>query len=94
MIRKIWLQNVEALIRQEFEPVVKAVEAYKAAKATVADILADEELTATVRRYGTRIEAVAAHIEASYQQEKPKPAEKAETPKKKAARKKEVKDNA
>ena len=72
-MRKIWLQNAEALIRQEYQPVMEMVVEYEAGKHP-AEFLKDKQLTQQIRGHGTRIEAVVQHIKTNY---KVKPKRKA-----------------
>lgn len=75
-MRKIWLQNAEALIRQEYQPVMEMVVEYEAGKHP-AEFLKDKELAQQIRGHGTRIEAVVQYIKATYKvkpKKKPKPA--------------------
>ena len=76
-MRKIWLQNAEALIRQEYQPVMEMVVEYEAGKHP-AEFLKDEQLTKQIRTHGTRIDAVVQHIKATYKvkpKKKPKPSD-------------------
>lgn len=75
-MRKIWLQNAEALIRQEYQPIMEMVVEYESGKHP-AEFLKDQQLTQQIRSHGTRIEAVVQYIKANYKvkpKKKPKPA--------------------
>ena len=47
-MKKIWLQNAEALIRQEYQPVMEMVVEYEGGKHP-AEFLKDEQLTQQIR---------------------------------------------
>lgn len=68
MITKIQMQNAEALIRQEFEPVMKLVADYEAGADP--DGWRKDEKLVKLFGYGTSLEAMILYITQNYQ---PKP---------------------
>lgn len=68
MITKIQKQNAEALVRQEFEPVLKLIADYEAGADP--DAWRQDESLVKLFGYGTSLEAVILHITQNYQ---PKP---------------------
>lgn len=87
VIRRNWLENAKALIRQEHEPVMKCLADYKAG-GDPEKWLEDLDLVVAVRRCGTRIQAVIKYIEDTYDQ----PKASAKTARKKTEADKEAKE--
>jgi len=65
VIRKEWMANIGALIRQEYEPALWVVRDYETG-GDPEKWAEDEDLVASFRTYGTRIEAVIEYVRDHY----------------------------
>ena len=75
VIRRIWIENIKALIRQEAPVILKMIADYEAGK-SLGQLKEDDELVNFLRSHGTRIEAAEKYLSENHKQTRSKPARK------------------